>query len=109
MVNLNKYQTEEESSLKTPEQRLWKAVLAQAAYDALFDRVITKKAERRDAKDWFLFKTKSFVDVCRNAGFDPNYIHEKMKKKILNQKMIWKMQKGVTKNGMLGVKIHDSK
>ena len=107
MVNLNKYQTEEESFLKTPEQRLWKAVLAQAAYDALFDRAITKKAERRDAKDWFLFKTKSFVDVCRNAGFDPNYIHEKMKKKILNQKMIWKMQKGVTKNGMLGVKIYD--
>ena len=55
-----------------------------------------------------LFKTKSFYETCRNAGFDPNYVYEKMKKKILNQKMIWKMQKhGQRKSAILGVKIHD--
>ena len=108
MENLNRYQTEEDKYSRSPEQRLWKAILAQAVYDALFEREITKKGERRDARDWFLFKTKSFYETCRNAGFDPNYVYEKMKKKILNQKMIWKMQKhGQRKSAILGVKIHD--
>jgi hypothetical protein len=108
MENLNRYQTEQDKYSRSPEQRLWKAILAQAVYDALFEREITKKGERRDARDWFLFKTKSFYETCRNAGFDPNYVYEKMKKKILNQKMIWKMQKhGQRKSAILGVKIHD--
>ena len=108
MENLNRYQTEQDKYSRSPEQRLWKAILAQAVYDALFKREITKKGERRDARDWFLFKTKSFYETCRNAGFDPNYVYEKMKKKILNQKMIWKMQKhGQRKSAILGVKIHD--
>jgi len=45
MVNLNNFQTERENQTKFPEQRLWKAVLAQAVYDALFEREITKKGE----------------------------------------------------------------
>ena len=108
MENLNRYQTEQDKYSRSPEQRLWKAILAQAVYDALFEREITKKGERRDARDWFLFKTESFYETCRNAGFDPSYVYEKMKKKILNQKMIWKMQKhGQRKSAILGVKIHD--
>ena len=79
MENLNRYQTEQDKYSRSPEQRLWKAILAQAVYDALFEREITKKGERRDARDWFLFKTKSFYETCRNAGFDPNYVYEKMK------------------------------
>jgi len=108
MENLNRYQTEEDKYSRSPEQRLWKAVLAQAVYDALFEKQNVKKCERRDARDWFLFKTESFYETCRNAGFDPNYVYEKMKKKILNQSMIWKMQKhGQRKSAILGVKIHD--
>jgi hypothetical protein len=97
MENQNRYQTEEVSK-PTPEERLWKAILAQAIYDALFDTQITKNHERRAARDWFMYKTKNFVETCRNAGFDPDYVQEKIKKKILNQKMIYKMQKGQTKN-----------
>jgi hypothetical protein len=103
MENLNRYQTEEISK-PTPEERLWKAILAQAIYDALFDTQITKNYERQTAKDWFMYKTKNFVETCRNAGFDPDYVQQKIKKKILNQKMIYKMQKGCTKNGIFGSK-----
>ena len=53
MENLNRYQTEQDKYSRSPEQRLWKAILAQAVYDALFEREITKKGERRDARDWF--------------------------------------------------------
>ena len=108
MVNLNNFQTERENQIKSPEQRLWKAVLAQAVYDALFERDIILEAEKKSARDWFLFKTKSFYETCHNAGFDPNYVYEKMKKKFLNKDMVWKMQKhGQRKSAILGVKIHD--
>ena len=103
MENQNRYQTEEVSK-PTPEERLWKAILAQAIYDALFDTQITKNHERRAARDWFMYKTKNFVETCRNAGFDPDYVQEKIKKKILNQKMIYKMQKGQTKHATSGVR-----
>jgi len=103
MENQNRYQTEE-ASKPTPEERLWKAILAQAIYDALFDTQITKHHERRAARDWFMYKTKNFVETCRNAGFDPDYVQEKIKKKILNQKMIYKMQKGQTKHATSGVR-----
>ena len=69
-------------------------------YDALFDTQITKRHERQAARDWFLNKTKHFVETCRNAGFDPDYVQTKMKKKILNQKMITKMKVNCTKNNI---------
>jgi hypothetical protein len=68
MVNLNNVQIEQENQTNSPEQRLWKAVLAQAVYDALFERDIILEAEKKSARDWFLFKTKSFYETCHNAG-----------------------------------------
>jgi hypothetical protein len=94
MENQNRYQTEEISK-PTPEERLWKAILAQAIYDALFDTQITKHHERQTARDWFMYKTKNFVETCRNAGFDPDYVQ---------QKIIYKMQKGQTKHSTSKIK-----
>ena len=71
------------------EQRLWKAVLCQMLYDALsdFENKAMSKNEKDAAERWFIYKTKDFVDVCTYAGFDPDYIHNKVNK-LLNLKKL---------------------
>jgi len=71
------------------EQRLWKAVLCQMLYDALsdFENKAMSKNEKDAAERWFIYKTKDFVDVCIYAGFDPDYIHNKVNK-LLNLKKL---------------------
>ena len=72
-----------------PEQRLWKAVLAQMLYDALsdFENKGMNKHEKEAAERWLTYKTKDFVDVCTHAGFDANYIYDKVNK-LLNLKRL---------------------
>jgi hypothetical protein len=75
-----------------PEQKLWRGVLCQALYDALSDfrnQMITDE-DKQDAKYWFRDKPKDFYVVCRNAGFDPGYVHDKVKK-LLNLKALNKL------------------
>jgi hypothetical protein len=81
-----------ESSDLIPEQKLWKAVLCQMLYDALsdFENKAMSFHEKKLAENWFLNKSKDFFDVCNNAGFDPMYIHEKVKK-LLNLKRLKKL------------------
>jgi len=71
------------------EQRLWKAVLCQMLYDALsdFENKAMNKNEKEAAERWFIYKTKDFVDVCTNAGFDADYILGKSKKLINLKKL----------------------
>lgn len=87
--NLNMF--EEEKNI-LPEQKLWRAVLCQALYDALsdFKNQMLIEDDRQDARYWFKDKPRSFYEVCRNAGFDPNYIHEKVKK-LMNLKNLNKL------------------
>jgi hypothetical protein len=68
----------------TPEQRLWKAVLAQMLCDALsdFENKFINKDEKKAAEFWLTHKTKNFVDVCTYAGFDADYVIGKSKKLI---------------------------
>jgi len=75
-----------------PEQKLWKAVLCQMLYDALsnFENKAMSFHEKEAAENWFLNKSKDFFDVCNYAGFDPMYIHEKVKK-LLNLKKLKKL------------------
>ena len=72
-----------------PEQKLWRAVLCQMLYDALssFENKVMSPHEKKLAENWFLNKSKDFYDVCNHAGFDPMYIHEKVKK-LLNLKKL---------------------
>jgi hypothetical protein len=72
-----------------PEQRLWKAVLAQMLYDALsdFENKFINKDEKKAAEFWLTHKTKDFVDVCTHAGFDPDYILGKSKKLVNLKKL----------------------
>jgi len=87
--NLNMF--EEEKNI-LPEQKLWRAVLCQALYDALsdFKNQMLIEDDRQDARYWFRDKPRSFHEVCRNAGFDPNYVHEKVKK-LMNLKNLNKL------------------
>ena len=75
-----------------PEQKLWRAVLCQALYDALsdFKNQMLVEDDKQDATYWFRDKPKSFHEVCRNAGFDPEYIYEKVKK-LTNLKKLNKL------------------
>ena len=86
LSNLN-VQMEDKSI--SSEQRLWKAVLCQMLYDALsdFENKAMNKNEKEAAERWFIYKTKDFVDVCTYAGFDPDYIHNKVNK-LLNLKKL---------------------
>jgi len=87
--NLNMF-AEEQDFL--PEQKLWRAVLCQALYDALsdFDNQMLIEDDRQDARYWFRDKPRSFHEVCRNAGFDPNYVHKKVKE-LMNLKQLNKL------------------
>jgi hypothetical protein len=75
-----------------PEQKLWRAVLCQALYDALsdFKNQMYTTDDKQDAKFWFRDKPRSFHEVCRNAGFDPEYVHDKVKK-LMNLKRLNKL------------------
>lgn len=81
-----------ESSDLIPEQKLWRAVLCQMLYDALssFENKAMSIHEKKSAENWFINKSKDFFDVCNNAGFEPMYIHEKVKK-LLNLKKLEKL------------------
>ena len=88
----NNFNMFEEEGTFLPEQKLWRGVLCQALYDALSDfrnQMITDE-DKQDAKYWFRDKPKDFYVVCRNAGFDPNYVHEKVKK-LMNLKALNKL------------------
>jgi|TARA_X000001388_G_scaffold18045_1_gene11296 hypothetical protein len=70
---------------KTPEERLWKAVLSQGVYEAC-----SKKAqalpltygEMRSALEWVDLGNRDFIMVCIFAGYDPKYIYRKSIDKV---------------------------
>jgi len=74
------------------EQKLWRAVLCQMLYDALsdFENKAMNKNEKEAAERWFIYKTKDFVDVCTYAGFDADYIYNKVNK-LINLKKLKKL------------------
>ena len=87
-----------------PEQRLWQAVLGQALYDLLseYQNNYVEKGDRFLAECWVSSKHKDFVDVCRNAGFDPDYIFNKVHKLLSIKKLkklgiVWNYKRRETK------------
>ena len=63
------------------EERLFIAVLSQAAHDAFSTHV--GKLERDAARAFFMNNSKWFRDICELAGREPQYVHEKVRKRIL--------------------------
>jgi len=64
-----------------PEERLFVAVLSQAAHDA-FSRHV-QKFDRDAARAFFLNNTRRFRFICEMAGREPQYVYEKVRNRIL--------------------------
>jgi len=70
---------------RTPEQKLWKAVLSQGVYEACSKRcqaLPLTYGEMRSAAEWIDLSNRDFVRVCIYAGYDPAYIFRKAKNKV---------------------------
>ena len=67
---------------RTPEEKLWKAVLSQGVYEACstkYNALPLSFVEYRSAKEWIDLSNKDFCLVCTLAGYDPRYIYRKAK------------------------------
>ena len=65
----------------TSEQCLFIAVLSQAAHDAFSTHV--GRLERDAARAFFVNKSSQFKTICELAGREPQYVYEKVRKRIL--------------------------
>ena len=75
---------------KTPEERLWKAVLSQGVYEACSRRsqaLPLTYGEMRSALEWVDLGNRDFIQVCMFAGYDPAYIYRKAKGKVNEKNM----------------------
>ena len=70
----------------TPEERLFVAVLSQAAHDVFSEHV--GKLDRQQAKDFLTQNTWHFKMICELAGRDPDYVIRKMKKRMQEDTLI---------------------
>ena len=67
---------------KTPEERLWKAVLSHGVYEAGSRRsqaLPLTYGEMRSAFEWVDLSNRDFIMVCVFAGYNPGYIYRKAK------------------------------
>ena len=89
MVNLNSLEIDERPA--TPEQKLWRAVLAQAVQDAFgICTIAMSKDEYRESKWWGRIYNQDFIELCEFAGFDPQRTFEKLKRYDLIKKgIVW--------------------
>ena len=77
-----KYEQTESNQTQTPEQDLWTSVLSKAAHDAIYS---SDWFESRQAISWFKANRADFKEVCRMAGRDPEYVHRKMAKPLIER------------------------
>lgn len=77
--------------VSSPELKLWRAVLSAAAEDAVLEKDLYKESdfqyvnEKQTDRDYFLKPTRALYTVCRNAGYDPEYVIRKMRKKLCSE------------------------
>ena len=71
-----------QSVARTPEEKLWKAVLSQGVYEACSKKsqaLPLTFGEMRSALEWVDLGNRDFIQVCIYAGYDPAYIYRKAK------------------------------
>ena len=87
----NNNKTWETVDRRTPERKLWLAVLGAAAEDAMSVAQLDFTGRwRSDAivhmdKEYFLNPNRSFYTVCQYAGLDPEYVQRKMKRVLCSK------------------------
>ena len=77
-----------------PEEKLFVAVLSQAVHDVFSTHV--QKFEREAAIAFFMNKSKRFREICELAGREPQYVYEKIRKRIL-QGRGWNLDESMRK------------
>ena len=77
-----------------PEEKLFIAVLSQAAHDVFSSHV--QKNDRDAAIAFFLGRSRQFRDICELAGREPQYVYEKVRKRIL-QGRGWNLDESMRK------------
>jgi hypothetical protein len=81
----------------TPEEKLWKAVLYQGVFEALSFRhnaIPLTDQEKKTTRIWIDLNNTDFKEVCENAGYDPIFIINKIKK-VLTSNTIRFIQLGI--------------
>jgi len=91
-----KYETDQEHKIDTPEKSLWIAVLYRAVVDACKDAPqldMNSRAniphknqytyDRDQARHFFLRGGSHFNEICEMAGRNPDYVKQKARKIIL--------------------------
>ena len=79
------------------EMALWVAVITQAMMDALSNAKNTEtQYHKHEAIRWLTENSKDFIEVCHNAGLDPDDIRCKAKKTIANPSL-WRAKAGTGK------------
>ena len=101
-ANSNAIQLESKETKLSPEQKLWRAVMATAIYDALHTPNRTKKGKYKiftelydieDARTWFKTREGNFDLVCEALDLDADKVHKVMNQKIQQRKFIERMDR----------------
>ena len=74
----------------TPEEKLWKAVLYQGVFEALSFRhnaLPLTDQEKKTTRTWINLNNTDFKEVCENAGYDPMFIINKIKRVLNGNKL----------------------
>ena len=77
-----------------PEEKLFIAVLSQAVHDAFSTHV--GRLERDAARAFFMNNSRRFRDICELAGREPQYVHEKVRNRILKTNG-WNLDESIRK------------
>ena len=90
---------------KTPEGKLWTSVVVTAACDALHAESWNSQRtyDRTVAREWFNGNSRDFKEVCKFAGYDPDYVRKKMK-----ERMEEKSDQETNMPPMYGKRLHQS-
>ena len=75
---------------QSPEEKLWKAVLYQGVFEALsfkHNAIPLTDQEKKTTRTWIDLNNTDFKEVCENAGYDPIFIINKIKKVLNGNKL----------------------
>jgi len=86
MVDLIKSVVKEDK--KIPELKLWRAVLGQLFDDAFSNTYAGKNQnDKQEARQYLQHMHRDYAKLCENAGFDPKYVHKKVKTYFMLEKL----------------------
>lgn len=101
-VNSNAIQLESKEIKLSPEQKLWRAVMATAIYDALHTpnrtkkgkyKVFTERYDIQDARTWFKNRDGNFETACEALDLDADKVHKRMVQKIKQVQFLERINK----------------